>query len=148
MDDPSFTAPHASTFSLPCTAAPPASSSSPPCTAPSTSSLPWPGLMTCLAGSGDQRHNKFINKEHLKAASTSSKTKPRKEKKLNSAKKTEKKELQCDYCDKIFDVREIDTIDTKITDWSAPLTIKLGPICELDRILSPDSVFSEKKCNA
>ena len=75
--------------------------------------------MTCLAsGSGDPSH---VQLENLKAASTSSKTKPKKDKKLTSVKKTEKRELQCDYCDKIFDVREIDTIHLKITEKSTPL---------------------------
>ena len=77
--------------------------------------------MTCLASvSGDQSHAKLLDKDDLK---TSSKTKPRKERKFTSEKKTEKKQLECDYCDKIFDVREIDTIHSIIAERSKPFII-------------------------
>ena len=94
IDIPSCTAPPASsTFSAPST--------------PATSSLPWPGLKTCLASDrGDECHAKLLQ-DHMK---TSSNKNPKTHKRYNPSKKGEQKQLVCDYCDKIFDVREIDTI--------------------------------------
>ena len=71
-----------------------------------SSDLPWPGLRTCLdiysesSGSQTNRTDKATIARKNKMVI----------KKVKTVKTNKTSELTCDYCDKTFDVREIDTI--------------------------------------
>ena len=73
-----------------------------------SSDLPWPGLRTCLDINSESSGSQ-INQPDKAAIARKNKMVI---KKVKTVKTNKTSELTCDYCDKKFDVRKIDTILT------------------------------------